>query len=358
MRQIPAFRAGVVWCALAMSLIVIALCARPASAGQQAAAALKIVVIEGEDSVNLIDKKTAVKPTVEVRDKNDLPVAGASVRFAINGSSAAFQGGSRSVTVTTDSLGRATVNSITPTSKGAVQIQVQASYQGQNATATISQTNFANAADAAQAGKVPSQASSGGGSSAGGSAAAGGGAAAGGLSTLAIAGIAGGAAAGVGAAVAVSRSGSDSGTTTTPQNNVNLTGTWNGTISGAHSNGNVVLRLTQNGNAITGQDVTPNPALGSIPSGTSFSFTTNITGTVNGTAVTLTYVGTSSGSSSVPGLTFTYTCTYNVPMTLTAANSNSMSGTWTETGSCAGTPAGLAPPITINDSGRIALTKQ
>src|SRR5439155_2057510 len=148
-----------------LSAVVVACCsvnmmaARAASAAQQpaAGAALKIVVIEGEDSVNLIDKKTAVKPTVEVRDKNDLPVAGASVRFAINGRSAAFQGGSRSVTVTTDSLGRATVNAITPTSKGAVQIQVQASYQGQSASATISQTNFANAAEAAQAGKVPSQ---------------------------------------------------------------------------------------------------------------------------------------------------------------------------------------------------------
>src|SRR3989442_3823766 len=151
-----------------MCLVLTAIAVWPAGAGQQAGG-LKIVVIEGEDSVNLIDKKTAVKPTVEIRDKNDLPVAGASVRFAINGRSAAFQGGSRSVTVTTDSLGRATVNGITPTSKGAVQIQVQASYQGQSAQATISQTNFANAAEAAQAGKVPSQSASSGGSSAGGS---------------------------------------------------------------------------------------------------------------------------------------------------------------------------------------------
>src|SRR5436309_12845066 len=170
----------------AMCLVLIAVAVRPAAGLQQTGAALKIVVIEGEDSVNLIDKKTAVKPTVEVRDKNDLPVAGASVRFAINGRGAAFQGGSRSVTVTTDSLGRATVNGITPTSKGAVQIQVQASYQGQSAQATISQTNFANAAEAAQAGKVPSQASSGGSSAGGSGAAAGGagaGAAGGGLST-------------------------------------------------------------------------------------------------------------------------------------------------------------------------------
>src|SRR5436309_3517364 len=167
----------------------IALPVRQASAQQPAAgaAALKIVVIEGEDSVNLIDKKTAVKPTVEVRDKNDLPVAGASVRFAINGRSAAFQGGSRSVTVTTDSLGRAAVNGITPTAKGAVQIQVQASYQGQSASATITQTNFANAAEAARAGKVPAQTSA----SAGTSGATTGGSAGGGFSGAAIAGLIG-----------------------------------------------------------------------------------------------------------------------------------------------------------------------
>jgi hypothetical protein len=42
---------------------------------------LKIVVIEGEGGVNIIDKKTAVRPVVEVRDRNDLPVAGVAVRF-------------------------------------------------------------------------------------------------------------------------------------------------------------------------------------------------------------------------------------------------------------------------------------
>jgi hypothetical protein len=38
---------------------------------------LKIVVVEGEDAVNIIQQRTAVSPIVEVRDDNDLPVAGA-----------------------------------------------------------------------------------------------------------------------------------------------------------------------------------------------------------------------------------------------------------------------------------------
>jgi PKD repeat protein len=169
-------------------------------------------VLEGEDAVNLIDKKTAVKPTVEVRDRNDLPVAGAVVTFAIRGRGASFANGVRQITAPTNSLGRATVNELTPLGKGAIDIDVTASYQGQVAAATIHQTNFASAAAAAHAGKASAP---GGQSAATGStgstgtattaaAAVGGGA---GLSGLAIAGIVGGAAAGAATAVAVARSG-------------------------------------------------------------------------------------------------------------------------------------------------------
>ena len=181
------------------------------------ASALKIIVLEGEDAVNLIDKKTAVKPTVEVRDRNDLPVAGALVRFAIRGRAAAFNNGVREISLTTDSLGRATVSELTPLGKGAIQIQVNASYQGQTAAATIHQTNFATVAQAAQAGKVPAQsgqsATSGSTGTTTATTTAGGaaGGAGGGLSGLAVAGIVGGAAAGTAAGVAVvrSRSGND-----------------------------------------------------------------------------------------------------------------------------------------------------
>ena len=44
---------------------------------------LRLVVIEGEDAVNIIQQKNAVAPVVEVRDRNDQPVSGAVVRFAI-----------------------------------------------------------------------------------------------------------------------------------------------------------------------------------------------------------------------------------------------------------------------------------
>ena len=53
-----------------------------------ASSALKIVVIEGEAGVNIIQQKTAVKPVVEVRDRNNLPIPGVLVTFSIEGGKA------------------------------------------------------------------------------------------------------------------------------------------------------------------------------------------------------------------------------------------------------------------------------
>lgn len=118
---------------------------------------LKIVVLEGEDGVNIIKDKTAVKPVVEVRDKNNLPVAGALVYFLIpkGGAGGAFANGQQSVSVTTDAAGRAVASSIKPSGAGPFNIEVRASYQGRAATTTIRQTNFPTVQAAQQAGKTP-----------------------------------------------------------------------------------------------------------------------------------------------------------------------------------------------------------
>jgi hypothetical protein len=52
--------------------------------------------------------------------------------------------------VTTNAAGRAVASELQAIGRGALRIQVQASYQGQVATATVSQTNVATAADAAR----------------------------------------------------------------------------------------------------------------------------------------------------------------------------------------------------------------
>jgi hypothetical protein len=153
------------------------------------AAPLTIVVIAGEDAVNIIQQKTAIAPVVEIRDRNDLPVSGASVTFTINGGNASFAGGAQTVTVTTNAAGRAASIAMNPISPGSVQINVSAAAQGQTATAVITQTNYLTVAAATAAGATIA-------GTAAAAAGAGGASAGGGLSGVAIAGIVGGAAAG------------------------------------------------------------------------------------------------------------------------------------------------------------------
>jgi dihydrodipicolinate synthase/N-acetylneuraminate lyase len=121
-------------------------------AGQASTPApLRVVVIEGEDAVNIIQQKTAVRPVVEVRDRNNLPVPGALVTFSIEGGKAATFSGASTLTVATNAAGQAAVTGMTPATAGAFQIQVSAAFQGQVATATIAQTNVMTAAQAAAA---------------------------------------------------------------------------------------------------------------------------------------------------------------------------------------------------------------
>src|SRR5688572_28692451 len=170
-----------------VSLMVLLL----ASAAQGQPAALRVVVIEGEDAVNVIQQKTATRPVVEVRDRNNLPVPGVLVTFSIEGGKAASFGGASTLTVATNAAGQAPVTSLPPSAAGAFQIQVPAAFQGQLATATIARTNVVTAAQAAAAGATASGSGSAGGAGAGASGAAGGG----GLSATTI-GIAGAAVAG------------------------------------------------------------------------------------------------------------------------------------------------------------------
>jgi hypothetical protein len=144
-------------------------------------AALKIVVLEGEGAVNIIQQKTAVAPVVEVRDRNDQPVSGALVRFVLEKGRASFNG-ARTLTVTTDAAGRAAATGLTPMGTGALQITASATFQGQTAAISIAQTTVMTTAEAANAA----------GAAAGGAGGGGGG----GLSGVTIAGIAGGVGAG------------------------------------------------------------------------------------------------------------------------------------------------------------------
>lgn len=117
-------------------------------------AKLDIVIIEGDGAVNNIKQRIAREPVVEVRDENRKPVAGAAVAFTLpnNGATGVFTNGSRILTVTTDQAGRATMSGFQPTAAGKMQIRVTASFRGQTASTSITQTNIVSAAAAGAAG--------------------------------------------------------------------------------------------------------------------------------------------------------------------------------------------------------------
>ena len=170
---------------------------------------LRIVVIQGEDLVNIIGQGTAVPTIVEVRDENDLPVAGALITFGVGESApATLNAGLQQVTATTNALGQAGVT-INPVAAGSFEVSVGATYQGQAGAATIVQTNFETAAQAAAAGGAASSGAAGATTGAG----AGTG---GGLGTGALVGIIGGAG-GAAAAVAAATGGDDRGSRSEPQ---------------------------------------------------------------------------------------------------------------------------------------------
>lgn len=136
----------------------------PGQAANPAVPVLHINVMDGEDGVNILKNKMAVKPVVEVRDRNNLPVSGASVLFLApdSGPRVAFAHGSNTFMTTTDASGRAQVANTKPIGKGKFQIRVKVDYQGQTYNAVISQTNFATAAAATAAGaSIPSGAGAG-----------------------------------------------------------------------------------------------------------------------------------------------------------------------------------------------------
>ena len=117
---------------------------QPGDPEQPGSNGLHIVVIDGEDGVNIIKKKTAVKPVVEVRDRNNQPVAGVVVIFTSpsDGPSVTFVNGERSMSVVTDANGRAMTDGLKPLNQGKFQINVSANYQAQNASTIISMTNI------------------------------------------------------------------------------------------------------------------------------------------------------------------------------------------------------------------------
>ncbi|MCU1257598.1 MAG: hypothetical protein JWO80_483 [Bryobacterales bacterium] len=112
-------------------------------------AALRIVILDGDEAINNIRQRTAREPIVQVEDENHRPVAGAAVIFVLpnDGAGATFVNGARTLSVVTDSKGQAVAHGLRPNNvPGQYQIRVDASYRGATSRATINQSNVAGSA--------------------------------------------------------------------------------------------------------------------------------------------------------------------------------------------------------------------
>ena len=113
-------------------------------ASAQTRPSLKIVVVEGEGSVNNIQLGSGQQLVVQVRDENNAPLAGANVTFLLpeRGPGGTFFGTWRNLVVTTNEQGRATGNGFRPNStEGGFEIQVTAAQGDRTGTVNITQSN-------------------------------------------------------------------------------------------------------------------------------------------------------------------------------------------------------------------------
>jgi hypothetical protein len=118
----------------------------PPVRAQEEQPALQILVIGGEGSINNVKQRTAREPVVELRDRNNRPVAGAAILFEAprDGASGTFTGGSTSMRATTDAQGRAVGRGFQPnTSTGEFTVQVTATFETLRAATVIHMRNIA-----------------------------------------------------------------------------------------------------------------------------------------------------------------------------------------------------------------------
>lgn len=104
---------------------------------------LRILFLEGNNTINSIPLMRAVSPVIEVHDQNDFPIEGATVVFTLPdiGPGGTFPGGATTFSTRTDSHGQAGTPSIIPRTAGKFQIKVAATHGTQKGEAFVSQTN-------------------------------------------------------------------------------------------------------------------------------------------------------------------------------------------------------------------------
>src|SRR6202161_4539718 len=89
---------------------------QPVAFGQEPAHKLNLVIVEGDGAINNIRQRTAREPIVQVEDENHKPIAGEAVVLTLPGQGAGgiFAGGAHSLSLVTDSQGRAVAHGFHP----------------------------------------------------------------------------------------------------------------------------------------------------------------------------------------------------------------------------------------------------
>jgi hypothetical protein len=116
----------------------------PAANAQAPPVSLNIVVLEGEGVTNSARQRMVREPVVRIEDENHKPIVGGAVVFTLptEGATGVFSNGSQTLTVITDSDGRAAgkglrVNQVS----GKLPIHVTASYRGLSSRAIVTEIN-------------------------------------------------------------------------------------------------------------------------------------------------------------------------------------------------------------------------
>ena len=107
---------------------------------------LRITVLQGEGATTDIRQRTSSEPVIRVDDEKQNPVSGAVAVFTLptEGSTGEFSNGSKTLTVTTDSSGKATAVGLRMNSiPGKVPIFVSVSYRGLSAKTVLTQFSVA-----------------------------------------------------------------------------------------------------------------------------------------------------------------------------------------------------------------------
>jgi hypothetical protein len=108
----------------------------------------QLVVVRGEDAQNNIKKGRATKAVVEVRDRNNKPVAGIAVLFLLpdSGAGGSFVGGAQTASVSTNSLGQAAVTYKPNGVTGNFNLKASVKSGNSESSVNIPQSNIAGAA--------------------------------------------------------------------------------------------------------------------------------------------------------------------------------------------------------------------